>query len=455
MSEALASPTERERVLDLVVRYGWNATAFQTLESGYRYFFYGTDACVAYVDTGAAWVAAGAPIAPSAALEETVSAFVRAARSAGRRACFFATEERLHASTGEALRSLNIGEQPTWHPRDWPSSLAAHRSLREQLRRARAKRVRVRRLESTELEQGQTHHQLVRIAERWLGRRAMAPMGFLVRLEPFIFPAARRCFVAEVDGRVVAFAGVIPVPARGGWFLEDMVRDPNAPNGTSELLVDAVMRWALAEDCTWLTFGLAPLAGSLPGWLRFVRRSTSFLFDFEGLYAYKAKFRPAAWSPIFLSYPARQSLVASVADALAAFTQGGFAGFGWRSLMRGPPVVLRALAILLVPWTLLLALAPAARVFGSEWVKWVWICFDLCLALALFRVLRKPSLRRLTGLCVAVTADAVITPLEAGLWNLAHARGKLDYFSLGLACSAPALAAIVLWGARRHRLTVG
>jgi len=292
--------TERDRVLELVARHGWNATAFQTLESGYRYFFHGSEACVAYVDTGGAWVAAGAPIAHTNELGQAVSAFVQAARTAGKRCCFFATEERLHASTGEALRSLNIGEQPTWDPQAWPESLAQHRSLREQLRRARAKRVQVRLLSGTELEQGKTHEQLARIAERWLSARVMAPMGFLVRLEPFTFPAERRCFVAEVDGRVVAFAGVIPVPARGGWFLEDIVRDTSTPNGTSELLVDAVMRWARAAGCTWLTFGLAPLAGKLPEWLRFVRRTTSAFYDFEGLHAYKAKFRPSAWSPIFL-----------------------------------------------------------------------------------------------------------------------------------------------------------
>jgi len=37
----------RERVLELVQRHGWNATAFQTLEQGYSYFFHGPEACVA------------------------------------------------------------------------------------------------------------------------------------------------------------------------------------------------------------------------------------------------------------------------------------------------------------------------------------------------------------------------------------------------------------------------
>ncbi|HWZ88518.1 MAG TPA: hypothetical protein VNW92_06695 [Polyangiaceae bacterium] len=144
----------------------------------------------------------------------------------------------------------------------------------------------------------------------------------------------------------------------------------------------------------------------------------------------------------------------SVADALAAFTQGGVVRFGWRSLLRGPRLVLRALAILLVPWTALLMLVPAAR-FGAQWVKWGWIGFDICVALGLFRVLRKPAPRLLTALCVAVSADAVVTTLEASFWNLSRAERFADYFVLALACGAPSLAAIVLWGARRHRLSQG
>lgn len=110
----------------------------------------------------------------------------------------------------------------------------------------------MRELAEDELAGGPTRAAMAALAERWLATRAMAPMDFLVRLEPFTFPAHRRCFVAEQGGRIVAFAGVVPVPARGGWFIEDLVRDPDAPNGTGELLVDAVMRWAAARGSRWL-----------------------------------------------------------------------------------------------------------------------------------------------------------------------------------------------------------
>jgi phosphatidylglycerol lysyltransferase len=336
MEAQLAKPVhERQRVLDLVRRHGWNATSFQTLESGYAYFFHGDDACVAYVDTGAAWVAAGPPIAARDAMAEAAAVFARAASAAGKRCCFFGTEERFRNAVGRSWRSLRIGQQPSWDPRDWTQELSHHRSLREQLRRARAKGVRVRRIGAAELVAGPLHDAIARVAQRWLGTRQLAPLGFLVQVEPFGFPEHRCCFVAEIDGRLVGFASVVPVPARDGWFIEDLVRDPDAPNGTSEMLVDAVMRWAADENCGWLTLGLAPLAGNVGGMLQLMRRSTRLLYDFAGLHSYKAKLRPNHWSTIYLSFPLGQNAFVAIVDALAAFTNGGFVRFGMRTLLRG------------------------------------------------------------------------------------------------------------------------
>jgi len=446
-----APPDQRQRVLELVRKHGWNATAFQTLEQGYSYFFT-ADGCVAYVDTGRAWVVAGAPLAPLEALADVLHAFITQARAARRRCCFFATEQRLLGAAGEALRSLRIGEQPVWDPREWSEILRRRPSLREQLRRARAKGVTVRIVTAGELEAGATHDGIARVAERWLSSRALAPLDFLVRLELFSNSHERRCFVAEREGRVVGVAGVVPVPARAGWFIEDLVRDPLAPNGTGELLIDAVMRWAAALDCGWLTLGLAPLAGDVGPLLRAARSSGSVLYDFEGLRSYKAKLQPEEWLPIFLAYPPTQSAAISVFDALVAFTKTGFWRFGLRTLSRGPIVVLRALTLLLLPWTLLIALAPAKPWFGSIWLKWAWVAFDLLVAAGLLRFLYTRRASSLGWLSWAVIGDAVLTPLQALWWNLPHAQRTFDYLVIALGCAAPVLASVVIWGARRVRV---
>jgi hypothetical protein len=90
----MESADERPRVLALLERHGWNATSFQILEPGFRYWFDGDDACVGYVDTGRAWVAAGPPIAPPERLADVTARFVAAAADARRRVCCFATEAR-------------------------------------------------------------------------------------------------------------------------------------------------------------------------------------------------------------------------------------------------------------------------------------------------------------------------------------------------------------------------
>jgi phosphatidylglycerol lysyltransferase len=186
--------------------------------------------------------------------------------------------------------------------------------------------------------------------------------------------------------------------------------------------------------------------------LRAARESSTLLYDFNGVRTYKAKLQPELWLPIFLSYPPSQGAVVSLLDALIAFTKTGFWHFAWRTLTRGPIVVVRALTVLLLPWTMLLILAPAQRWFGSAWLKWAWVVFDVLVAAGLFRFLYKRSTSVLTALAIAVTADAVLTPVQALLWNLPHAEGALDYIAIMLGCLAPALAAIVLWGARRARV---
>ena len=439
-------PTELERVLALIQRHGWNATAFQTLEPGYRYFFTGDEACVAYIDTGGAWVAAGQPIAARDQLASVASAFLDAARAAGRRGCFFGSEDPL----GE-LGTVRIGEQPAWDPRAWPEVLRTTKSLREQLRRARAKGVAIRELTPAELDAGPTREAMARLAERWLATRQMAPMAFLVQVDLFGHSRHRRCFVAEVEGRLVGFADVIPVPAREGWFIEHLMRDEDAPNGAGELLVDAVMRWTAEHDAKWVTLGLAPLAGEVSGPLKIARAISALLYNFDGVRVYKAKLRPSEWTPIYLAHPPTQSAMVSVVDALAAFTRGGFVRFGLRTLLRGPTSALRVLAVLLVPWMLLLALAPSAAWFPAPWVKWAWVACDGLIAAALFRLVARYGRTLVTALAIATTLDAVLTLASAAAWNAPHARGVLDAFVILVACFAPIVAAVVLWGARRTR----
>src|SRR5439155_7927158 len=128
------------------------------------------------------------------------------------------------------------------------------------------------------------------------------------QLEPLTFVAERVVVVAERAGELVGLGSAVPVYARNRIFLEDLIRAPSAPNGTPELLVDAVMRAAGAPE---VTLGLAPLAGGVARWLRLARWAGGPLYDFEGLRAFKAKLKPHAWEPVYLcAAPGASRLVA-------------------------------------------------------------------------------------------------------------------------------------------------
>ena len=322
----------RARALELVRQFGRDTVSFQGLESGYRYFFDGDDALVAFIDTGQAWVAAGGPVAPEPRVAEVATRFAEAATAQTRRACFFAAERPLVAT---GLPALRVGEQPVWHTERWDEVLRDNASLRYQLRRARNKGVSVRAVAASELAAGGAlRTALDDLALAWQASHPMPPMQFLVQLEPLTVPDARMIFVAEHKGVPVALASAIPVYARRRVFLEDLLRAPRAPNGSAELLVDAVIREAAARRWPEVTLGLAPLAGDVAQWLRFARWAGGALYDFEGLRAFKAKLQPHVWEPVYLCASLGGSRIVALRDSLRAFAGGSLVGFALRSLAR-------------------------------------------------------------------------------------------------------------------------
>ena len=333
-SVALVPPDARARAFELVRRHGRDTVAFQALESGFRYWFDRDDAVVAYHDTGGAWVAGGGPIAPPERLAEVAHAFISAAAQQHRRACFFAAERSLVEC---GIHGIQIGEQPVWRAAEWEAVLRGARSLRYQLSRARSKGVRVRRVVEHELERDLANDPPLRqaieeLARTWQASKRMAPMAFLVQLEPFAYTTERTLFIAEREGVLLGFASAVPVYAADRLFVEDLLRCPGAANGTSELLIDAVMRAAAEAGTAEVTLGLAPLAGGVARWLRLARWLGRPLYDFAGLRAFKTKLRPHTWEPVYLCTTG--SKLMAFRDSLRAFAGGSLVAFAGRSLVR-------------------------------------------------------------------------------------------------------------------------
>jgi len=438
-----------QRVLRLLKLHGRQATSFQMLEPDLKYWFDGDDACFAYCDAGGAWVTAGEPLCSEAQMSEVAQRFAAAASAADRRVRFFYVSEAF--CDRARLRRTHIGEEPFWDPADWEKTLKTSKSLREQLRRARAKGVSVRLVDAEDMRDPGSHvrGQCEALVRRWIGARGMHELKFMVHVHPFSLAEERRYVVAEQGGDVIGFAAAVPIYQRDGWFLEDLIRDSAAPNGSAELLVDAMMRQVASEGCRHFTLGLAPLAGEVSPLLAFTRDQTRRLYNFPGVRAFKEKLKPGEWLPVYLAFPRGELGLLAMTDVLSAFASTGLLSFALDSLVHQRTLATLALALLLVPWTVLLASIDTSIWFPGTTIQWAWVLFDVLLIALMLSLVRKWRARVAEWLAILTSVDALLTTLQVLLWNVWTARTPRDWLFVLVGCTGPLLASLFF---RRTRL---
>ena len=297
-----------------ILQNGRNATAYQIINHGMQRWLHKsmantTHALVGYVCQGRTGVVAGEPVCKKEDLEKIVDQFQNDLKQVGiSRICWFCASadfarnfaDRPHYSV------ILVGAQPVWDPREWGTQIHRYASIRKQLNRARNKGVIVR--EWTP-EQATNHPGLLQCLQEWLEARPFPPLHFLVEPQTLDRLHDRRIFVAEQAGEYVGFLILSPVPRRNGWLVEQIIRGANAPNGTSELMLDTAATLVGKEHYEYLTLGLAPLSkragitSGNPRWIRFVlgwiRLHGQRFYNFDGLDYFKSKFVPAYWEPIY------------------------------------------------------------------------------------------------------------------------------------------------------------
>lgn len=318
---------------ELVLRQGWNATAYQIVNPGIELWFSSArEAVVGFVRAHNVMVVAGAPVCAGEHLADVAMEFEQEARRDGKRVCYFGAEAKLESlyRGADTHSMVLLGAQPVWRPRNWREITSRLASLRAQFNRARNKSVTV-----SEWPSSQTagHSALRDCLQQWLATRGLPPMHFLVEPQTLERLVDRRVFVAERNGQVVGFLVASPVPRRNGWLIEQIIRGHGAPNGTAELMIDAAIRAMADEESQYVTLGLSPLSRRAaipwdenPLWLRWTlswaRAHGRRFYNFDGLDAFKTKFQPEWWDPVYAIFNApRFSPIALYAIA-EAFTKG-------------------------------------------------------------------------------------------------------------------------------------
>jgi len=338
--------TSSHQARHLVLRYGWNSTAYQILNPGIQHWFSAEAPAVAgYVTRAGTMVIAGAPVCAPESLPTVIRELESHAKSRGQRTCYFHASQRLagHFQSSPHHSRIALGAQPVWNPGEWPEILKRRPSLRAQLARAKNKSVTVTLRPATAL-RDDLHFRSCLAA--WLRSRPLPPMHFLV--EPHTHQgelADRILLIARQRETPVAYLLASPIPQRNGFLVEQILRSPAAPNGTAELLIDALMSHLAAAGRTYLTLGLSPLCResdphlqSNPLWLRalmaLARTRGRRFYDFDGLDKFRSKLCPSHWEPVYAITNERRFSPRSLYALLAAFSEKPLPLFAFGALAR-------------------------------------------------------------------------------------------------------------------------
>jgi len=307
-AHSVTLPDPRIDLLRLYQLHGYNAHALVSIGAGIRLWTCpATGGAVAYNEFGKVWLVPGQPLASVENLQTVTNSFLRKADAEGRVVGFMpASEPFAKHSSSLGLRAIKIGAAPYFDLTTWAPRGDRAKKARAGVNQARRAGVRV-------TEVFEVDEQLVRettcLCKSWLTtRRSPIRFEWLFTVDPFRHRDQKKYFTArDADGKLVGFLAASPIPARDGWYLEDVLRSRNAPNGTTDLLVVEVLNSLKRDGARLATLGTALLATEggvdkdvhISAVLSQLTRSIAgcfwIFYNFDGVRHFKAKFAPSWW----------------------------------------------------------------------------------------------------------------------------------------------------------------
>src|SRR5229473_2630065 len=301
-------PDPTGELLRLQSLYGYNAHSLVSIAPGA--LLWSTpdiDGAIIYGEFGRVWLAAGDPLASLEDMAELARQFAAFAKRKNRVVAFVPTStEFARLITPNDFMAVKVGASPYFDLKTWNPRGDCAKKLRAGVNQARRAGVEIEMISESVDES--LKKETAQLCLSWLSsRRSATTFGWLVALDPFLHSEYKKYFAARVNDRLVGFLAASPIPARKGWYLEDVLREPDAPQGTATLLVVEALAKLKAEGAALATLGTSPLATDGPNdvlraehrvierTLRLASRRLGVFYNFEGLRRFKGKFVPSWW----------------------------------------------------------------------------------------------------------------------------------------------------------------
>jgi lysylphosphatidylglycerol synthetase-like protein (DUF2156 family) len=304
-----SAAARRERALDLLRRFGTSPESIcLAYEAPWRYHFgRSVEGVVAYLEAHGTAVVWGDPICAPESQAVLLAEFTVEMREAGRKVCLLIVEEDVaRAALDQGYAVIKIGEEPVFDLGAWRMPRGdSGKKLRWCLNKARREGVEVGAYRAAEGRRPALEAEIAEVQVAWEAGLGRPPANSFLRTYPLQQVEEKLLVYGRREGRLEAVLACAPVPASGGWYLEDMVRRPDAAVGATELLVVTALDRLGHMGAASAALGVAPFRGREQQLDRRARLVLLVLhpllsaldrrYHFRTLSQYKAKFRPTSW----------------------------------------------------------------------------------------------------------------------------------------------------------------
>ncbi len=340
------TPDPSGELLRLQTLHGYNPHSLVSIAPGAQLWSTpDIDGAIIYGEFGRVWLAAGDPLAAPTDTTELARLFTAFAQRKNRVVAFVPTTAAFAQQVvPELFSAVKVGASPYFDLPKWNPRGDAAKKMRAGVNQAQRAGVTFEKIVTVDAE---LKRETAELCLNWLGaRRSATTFGWLIALDPFLHMEYKRYFAARMEGRLVGFVSASPIPARKGWYVEDVIRAPDAPTGTATLLVAGALKALKAEGVTLVTLGTAPLATAgddqVPCESRVVARTLdlasrrlSAFYNFEGLRRFKSKFVPSFWESEYALHQRGVTIPPRVGHAIVrALVPGGLSQVLTRQALR-------------------------------------------------------------------------------------------------------------------------
>ena len=291
-----------------------------------------------YAVQGRTWVALGDPVGPDDQMRGLIRQFLARCDDFGGVPVFYQVgKTRLHRYADFGLSLAKLGEKAYVDLTTFHLQGPEGAKYRQVVRRLTKDGGSFRLVDAADVPA--ILHELKEVSDDWLATKGAAEKGFSLGFfdEAYVrrFPVG----VVEVGGRIQAFANVWQGPGGEELSIDLMRYHHDAPGNVMEALIVHLLLWGHDHGYRRFALGMAPLSGfehsaTVSLWSRlgaFLYDHADATYNFQGLRAYKDKFKPT-WEPQYLAFPGGRTMPHVLAD-LSALVAGGY----WKIFRRGGP----------------------------------------------------------------------------------------------------------------------